>query len=62
MVRSKTATGVRERFARPYLAGRLDLLVQGAFAKQTYDAGKPPFVTRASHIFRCRRMGPESSR
>jgi putative membrane-bound dehydrogenase-like protein len=31
---------------------------KGAFAKQTYERpGKPPFVTRASHIFRCRPDG-----
>jgi len=31
---------------------------KGAFAKQTYERpGKPPFVTRAAHIFRCRPDG-----
>jgi putative membrane-bound dehydrogenase-like protein len=31
---------------------------KGAFAKQTYDRpGKPPFVTSAAHIFRCRPDG-----
>lgn len=31
---------------------------KGAFAKQTYDRpGKPPFVTRAAHIFRARPDG-----
>jgi putative membrane-bound dehydrogenase-like protein len=31
---------------------------KGAFAEQTYDRpGKPPLVTRASHIFRCRPDG-----
>jgi putative membrane-bound dehydrogenase-like protein len=31
---------------------------KGAFARQTYERpGKPPFVTRASHIFRCRPDG-----
>jgi putative membrane-bound dehydrogenase-like protein len=31
---------------------------KGAFEKQTYERpGKPPFVTRASHIFRCRPDG-----
>jgi putative membrane-bound dehydrogenase-like protein len=31
---------------------------KGAFARQTYDRpGKPPFSTRASHIFRCRPDG-----
>jgi putative membrane-bound dehydrogenase-like protein len=31
---------------------------KGAFAKQTYERpGKPPFTTRASHIFRCRPDG-----
>jgi putative membrane-bound dehydrogenase-like protein len=31
---------------------------KGAFAQQTYERpGKPPFVTRASHIFRCRPDG-----
>ncbi|ODU01215.1 MAG: dehydrogenase, partial [Planctomycetes bacterium SCN 63-9] len=33
---------------------------KGAFATQTYErAGKPPFVTRAAHIFRCRPEGGE---
>jgi putative membrane-bound dehydrogenase-like protein len=31
---------------------------KGAWAKQTYERpGRPPFVTRASHIFRCRPDG-----
>jgi putative membrane-bound dehydrogenase-like protein len=31
---------------------------KGAFAKQTHERpGKPPFVTRAAHIFRCRPDG-----
>jgi len=31
---------------------------KGAFARQTYERpGKPPFVTRAAHIFRCRPDG-----
>jgi putative membrane-bound dehydrogenase-like protein len=31
---------------------------KGAFAQQTYErSGKPPFVTKASHIFRCRPNG-----
>ena len=31
---------------------------KGAFAKQTYERpGRPPFVTRAAHIFRCRPDG-----
>ncbi len=31
---------------------------KGAFERQTYERpGKPPFVTRASHIFRCRPDG-----
>jgi putative membrane-bound dehydrogenase-like protein len=33
---------------------------KGAFAKQTYERpGKPPFVTRAAHIFRCRPDGSD---
>ena len=32
---------------------------KGAFAEQTYERdGKPPFVTRAAHIFRCRPDAP----
>ena len=31
---------------------------KGAFARQTYERpGKPPFVTRAAHVFRCRPDG-----
>src|SRR5260370_11174608 len=31
---------------------------EGAFARQTYERpGKPPFVTRAAHVFRCRPDG-----
>lgn len=52
----KTLTGCANDLHGPYLG--LDGWIywcKGAFAKQTYERpGKPPFVTRAAHIFRCR--------
>ncbi len=55
----KTLTGCANDLHGPYLG--LDGWIywcKGAFAQQTYERpGKPPFVTRASHIFRCRPDG-----
>ncbi len=55
----KTLTGCANDLHGPYLG--LDGWIywcKGAFAKQTYErAGKPPFVTRAAHIFRRRPEG-----
>ncbi|MHB1422791.1 MAG: PVC-type heme-binding CxxCH protein [Gemmataceae bacterium] len=55
----KTLTGCANDLHGPYLG--LDGWIywcKGAFAKQTYERpGKPPLVTRASHIFRCRPDG-----
>ncbi|MGH7170831.1 MAG: PVC-type heme-binding CxxCH protein, partial [Gemmataceae bacterium] len=55
----KTLTGCANDLHGPYLG--LDGWIywcKGAFAKQTYERkGKPPFVTRASHIFRCQPDG-----
>ncbi|HWG46730.1 MAG TPA: PVC-type heme-binding CxxCH protein [Gemmataceae bacterium] len=57
--KGKTLTGCANDLHGPYLG--LDGWIywcKGAFAKQTYERpGKPPFVTRASHIFRCRPDG-----
>jgi putative membrane-bound dehydrogenase-like protein len=55
----KTLTGCANDLHGPYL-GRDGWFYwcKGAFAKQTYEQpGKPPFVTRASHIFRARPDG-----
>jgi putative membrane-bound dehydrogenase-like protein len=55
----KTLTGCANDLHGPYL-GRDGWIywAKGAFAKQTYERpGKPPFVTRASHIFRARPDG-----
>lgn len=55
----KTLTGCANDLHGPY-AGPDGWIYwcKGAFAKQTYDRpGKPPFETRASHIFRCRPDG-----
>jgi putative membrane-bound dehydrogenase-like protein len=55
----KTMTGCGNDLHGPY-AGPDGWIYwcKGAFAKQTYERpGKPPFVTRASHIFRCRPDG-----
>jgi putative membrane-bound dehydrogenase-like protein len=55
----KTLTGCANDLHGPYLG--LDGWIywcKGAFAEQTYERpGKSPFVTRASHIFRCRPDG-----
>src|SRR5206468_12126526 len=55
----KTLTGCANDLHGPY-AGPDGWIYwcKGAFAKQTYERpGKPPFVTRAAHIFRCRPDG-----
>jgi putative membrane-bound dehydrogenase-like protein len=55
----KTLTGCANDLHGPY-AGPDGWIYwcKGAFAQQTYERpGKPPFVTRASHIFRCRPDG-----
>lgn len=55
----KTLTGCANDLHGPY-AGPDGWIYwcKGAFAKQTYERpGKPPFVTRAAHIFRCRADG-----
>ena len=52
----KTLTGCANDLHGPYpgLDGWI-YWCKGAFAEQTYlRPGKPPFVTRAAHIFRCR--------
>ena len=55
----KTLTGCANDLHGPYLG--LDGWIywcKGAFAEQTYERpGKPPFVTKAAHIFRARRDG-----
>jgi putative membrane-bound dehydrogenase-like protein len=55
----KTLTGCANDLHGPYLG--LDGWIywcKGAFARQTYERpGKKPLVTRAAHIFRCRRDG-----
>ena len=60
----KTLTGCANDLHGPYLG--LDGWIywcKGAFAEQTYERpGKPPFVTKAAHIFRAGPMAPESSR
>ena len=55
----KTLTGCANDLHGPYLGPDGWIYwCKGAFAKQTYDRpGKPPFVTRAAHIFRCRPDG-----
>ncbi|HTU88697.1 MAG TPA: PVC-type heme-binding CxxCH protein [Gemmataceae bacterium] len=58
-LQGKTLTGCANDLHGPYLG--LDGWIywcKGAFAQQTYERpGKPPFVTRAAHIFRCRPDG-----
>ena len=57
----KTLTGCANDLHGPYL-GRDGWFywAKGAFAKQTYERpDRPPFVTRASHIFRARPDGTE---
>ena len=55
----KTLTGCANDLHGPYLG--LDGWIywcKGAFAQQSYERpGRPPFVTRAAHIFRCRPDG-----
>jgi len=55
----KTLTGCANDLHGPYLGPDGWIYwCKGAFAKQTYQRpGKPPFVTRAAHIFRCRPDG-----
>ena len=55
----KTLTGCANDLHGPYL-GRDGWIYwcKGAFAKQTYERSeRPPFVTKAAHIFRCRPDG-----
>ena len=57
----KTLTGCANDLHGPYNGpdGRI-YWCKGAFAEQTYERpGQPPFVTRASHIFRARPDGSE---
>jgi len=57
--KGKTLTGCANDLHGPY-AGPDGWIYwcKGAFAEQTYDRpGKPPFVTKAAHIFRCRPDG-----
>src|SRR5216684_1061254 len=55
----KTLTGCANDLHGPYLGPDGWIYwCKGAFAKQTYERpGKPPLVTRAAHIFRCRPDG-----
>jgi len=56
----KTLTGCANDLHGPYLGPDGWIYwCKGAFAEQTYDrpGGKPPLVTKASHIFRCRPDG-----
>jgi putative membrane-bound dehydrogenase-like protein len=55
----KTLTGCANDLHGPYLGPDGWIYwCKGAFAKQTYERpGRPPFVTRAAHIFRCRLDG-----
>jgi putative membrane-bound dehydrogenase-like protein len=55
----KTLTGCANDLHGPYLGPDGWIYwCKGAFARQTYErSGKPPFVTRAAHIFRCRPDG-----
>src|SRR6516164_3787022 len=55
----KTLTGCANDLHGPYL-GRDGWIYwcKGAFARQTHERpGRPPFVTKAAHIFRCRPDG-----
>ncbi len=57
--KGKTLTGCANDLHGPY-AGPDGWIYwcKGAFAEQTYECpGKPPFVTKAAHIFRCRPDG-----
>jgi len=55
----KTLTGCANDLHGPYLGPDGWIYwCKGAFAEQTYERpGKKPFVTKASHIFRCRPDG-----
>jgi putative membrane-bound dehydrogenase-like protein len=55
----KTLTGCANDLHGPYLGPDGWIYwCKGAFAKQTYERpGRPPLVTRAAHIFRCRPDG-----
>lgn len=55
-LQGKTLTGCANDLHGPYLGPDGWIYwTKGAFAQQTYErAGKPPFVTKASHIFRRR--------
>ncbi len=55
----KTLTGCANDLHGPYLGPDGWIYwCKGAFGRQTYERpGKPPFVTRAAHIFRCRPDG-----
>ncbi|MDB6039033.1 MAG: hypothetical protein JWM99_2874, partial [Verrucomicrobiales bacterium] len=58
-IQAKTLTGCANDLHGPY-AGPDGWIYwcKGAFAEQTWErSGKPPFVTRAAHIFRCRPDG-----
>src|SRR5262245_16156028 len=58
----KTLTGCANDLHGPYLGPDGWIYwCKGAFAEQTYErSGKAPFVTRASHIFRCRPDGTDT--
>src|SRR5262249_18361298 len=58
-VRGKTLTGCANDLHGPYLGPEGWIYwCKGAFARQPSERpGRPPFVTRASHIFRCRPDG-----
>ena len=60
-MQGKTLTGCANDLHGPYLGPDGWIYwTKGAFAQQTYERpGKPPFVTKASHIFR-RRPGDDS--
>jgi putative membrane-bound dehydrogenase-like protein len=57
----KTLTGCANDLHGPYLGPDGWIYwCKGAFAQQTYERpGRPPFVTRAAHIFRCRPDGSD---
>jgi putative membrane-bound dehydrogenase-like protein len=57
--KGKTLTGCANDLHGPYLGPDGWIYwCKGAFARQTYERpGKPPFTTRAAHIFRCRPDG-----
>ena len=57
----KTLTGCANDLHGPYLGPDGWIYwCKGAFAEQTYERpGRPPFVTKASHIFRCRPDGSQ---